>query len=372
MYEGIKKELEEFPEAEVLVLYNNKALIIDETLCEHRYTGPNLGHKLGCMYATMEALRIFKDSSHKILVFSHDDVTLHNVTKFKEILSLIGAYDFIGRKYKNYAIMLETFVMHRNALEGLDLAMPKKLLLGIRNTPSPEYTFAELLKNVKKPFYYDFEENAFGESVFGYSHYAYSRGEGDGSIDSEYADFWRSYGKSFKKLYQVNSDSLREVWLEDTFQGYPHTPAGSAFDSEMKAMYCAIRLAKPKRVLEIGNWKGFSAQHIMLALENNGGGHLTLVDIKELLTPEMLRNIKAKGYTRVLMDSAQHLKAKHSYDFIVHDGCHEYTHVKTELQLMIRNATTSFDIWSHDYYASVRHGVNVKQAWDEEGPNFNY
>lgn len=179
-----------------------------------------------------------------------------------------------------------------------------------------------------------------------------------------FEDFYFSYGKAFETMFDTNETRLYELWQEDTLQGYPNSPAGSAWESELKALYVAIRLAKPKNILEIGNWKGYSTQHIQLAIDNNNFGKVCAVDIEEKLS----KDIKKKVDIRIVKDSLEFLReGNHAFDFIAHDGDHAYKHVKEELQLMTDHASVDFFIWSHDYYAPKRAQVNVKQAWDEEG-----
>jgi hypothetical protein len=182
-------------------------------------------------------------------------------------------------------------------------------------------------------------------------------------------DFIKSYYVAFNALYDITEDGLRSIYLEDHYIGYPDgAPGGSAWDSESKALYCMIRLSKPKHILEIGNFKGNSTNHILLAVENNGIGDVTLVDIEDRLDYKNLHNHK---FNRILTDSIKFLQETPlEYDFIAQDGCHEYQHVKKELQLLRRTMTT-FDIWSHDYYARQSEVINVKRAWDEEG-NIGY
>lgn len=174
-------------------------------------------------------------------------------------------------------------------------------------------------------------------------------------------DFINTYYSTFAKLFNVSDVELVKLYNADRYAGYPTTPGGSAWTSELKALYCFIRLARPKHILEIGNFLGTSGNHILQAVEDNKEGKVTLVDICDRLEYSKLHST---DFTRVVMDSIQFLSTTElTFDFYVQDGCHEYSHVLSELNLMTSRTQTSFNLWSHDYYSSA---FGVTQALDEK------
>lgn len=181
-------------------------------------------------------------------------------------------------------------------------------------------------------------------------------------------DFFNYYGRVFKECSLGSVDVISSLYNEDYFEGYPNTPGGSAWQSELKFLYCCLRLIKPKKIIEIGNWKGHSTNHILLALDKNNIDYsLDLVDIEENLLYDNLFNSK---FNRHLCDSIEFIKSDkyQSYDFIVQDGNHDYEYVKEELSLFLEKNKKPFYIWSHDYYAGK---TGVKKAWDEMADKFD-
>ena len=181
-------------------------------------------------------------------------------------------------------------------------------------------------------------------------------------------NFLNAYHEAFNALFRVSEKDLLTLYREDSYKGYPSTPGGSAYDSEMKALYCMIRLAQPKKILEIGQYKGDSSNHILLAVERNGFGEVHLVDIQETMVQENLHNL---NFTRHICDSLQFLNSNFlDFDFIAQDGCHLAPHVTKELQLLKSKNMNDFHIWSHDYFAPQTPAVNVRAAWNAEGATF--
>lgn len=179
----------------------------------------------------------------------------------------------------------------------------------------------------------------------------------------EAIDFIGAYYTHMKQLFNIELADLVKYFRESKYSGYPEEPGGSVFKSEGQFIYVMIRHIKPKSVLEIGNFKGRgSTNHILQAIDDNKMGEVTLIDIEERLEYDRLHS---KKFTRLLQDSLKFLEQPFSYDLIVHDGCHEYLHVKKELELMAKNSTQDFWLWSHDYYKILPPQCEVKRAWDE-------
>jgi SAM-dependent methyltransferase len=176
-------------------------------------------------------------------------------------------------------------------------------------------------------------------------------------------NFLNAYGDFFKKNFtDVDNEIIIRLHAASKYLGYPEEPAGSIFTSEGKSIYVLIRLLQPKRILEIGNFLGRSSNFILKAVEDNGFGDVTLLDIEERLEFNKLHN---RNFNRVINDSLKYLDNPLDFDLIVQDGCHEYQHVKKELNLISTNNKPNFWIWSHDYYKILPPQCEVKRAWDE-------
>lgn len=174
-------------------------------------------------------------------------------------------------------------------------------------------------------------------------------------------DFINSYYAGMNKLTGITMEDFVKYYNESKYSGYPHEPGGSVWESEGKFIYVLIRHLKPRTVLEIGNYMGRgSTNHILQAIDDNGMGEVTLLDIMERLEYDRLHSRK---FNRVLEDSLKFLEQPLSFDLIVQDGCHEYEHVSKELQLIAKNSIQETILWGHDYYTIRPPDCEVQRAW---------
>jgi hypothetical protein len=175
-------------------------------------------------------------------------------------------------------------------------------------------------------------------------------------------DFKNSYYDKFNKLFNISEIEFMSYYDETKYGGYPEEPGGSIWESEGKSIYVLIRVLKPKRILEIGNYLGRSTNHILQAIEMNGFGIVDLVDIFDRLEYDKLHS---KNFNRIIDDSLNFLNSELTYDLIIQDGCHEYEHVKTELDLILKNNNNGYVIWGHDYFSLIPNVCEVTKAYDE-------
>lgn len=173
--------------------------------------------------------------------------------------------------------------------------------------------------------------------------------------------------KEFYESIKISKNMLDVYMSESKYGGYPEEPSGSIWSLEGKSVFSLIRHLKPKKILELGNFKGVSSNHILQAVELNGFGEVTLLDIGDLLDYEKIHN---RNFKRVIQNSLDFLKNEIEFDFIIVDDCHEYEHVKKELSLIYQNnKCNDYYIWAHDYFVPERSDVGVKRAWDETEDN---
>lgn len=182
-------------------------------------------------------------------------------------------------------------------------------------------------------------------------------------IPEEKNRFISAYGKFFSKEFNVTEDEVVKILEESKYKGYPEEPSGSIWTSEGQSIYVLIRLLKPRKILEIGNFLGRSSNFILKAVEDNGFGDVTLLDIEERLQYDKLH--KGVKYHRVIEDSLKYVARPMDFDLFVLDGCHEYLHVKKEMELILKNTSNPFWVWSHDYYAVRPPQAEVGRALDE-------
>jgi len=186
-------------------------------------------------------------------------------------------------------------------------------------------------------------------------------------------DFLNSYFSSFKVLFpELTEEEFLGYYDDNQLLGYPELPSGSMFTSEGRNLYVFIRLLKPKSILEIGNFKGVSTNHILKAVEdNNIDCNVTLVDIFDQLEYDNLLNRK---FTRIVQDSHEFLSQSLDFQLIVQDGCHTYDHVFKELSLIQQNnQNKDYYIWGHDYHVNQftsNSTCEVRKAYDEKRNDF--
>lgn len=199
--------------------------------------------------------------------------------------------------------------------------------------------------------------------------------------DSEFMaaeDFEQSYFPGFERLFwpEIQHPNrkaecyvrMMHYYDKAEYSGYPKEPGGSVWISEGKALYTMIRILKPKHILEIGNFQGCSANHILQAVETNNSGIVDLLDISEQLNYPNLHN---HNFERILADSIEYLDQPLEYDLYVIDGDHSYEHTKKELELIIANTTVPCWIWAHDYHVTHDISCQVRKTWDEMKPHFS-
>lgn len=159
------------------------------------------------------------------------------------------------------------------------------------------------------------------------------------------SEFYFSHVKDVLKEYEEDFIANFE---EDNLPGYPESQAGSMFTSEAQFVYSIIKTLKPNKILEIGNWKGSTSNHIIKAASSYGGT-VTLVDINDHIDYKNL--IKYEKTNRVIQDSKDHLRDESNiYDLIVQDGDHSYAYVKEELEILMKTHK-KFICIAHDWKA---------------------
>jgi hypothetical protein len=182
-------------------------------------------------------------------------------------------------------------------------------------------------------------------------------------------DFNNSYFVGFKNLFPTLTNvEFMKYYDEAKYGGYPEEPGGSVWESEGKSIYVLIRILKPKRILEIGNFLGRSGNHILQAVEKNGFGEVVLLDIQERLEYDKLHS---QNFERVLDDSLNYLSSTIDFDLIIQDGNHTEKHVKKEIELILENnIKLNYYIWAHDFYKRTSPECSVWIAWVEMREKF--
>jgi cephalosporin hydroxylase len=188
------------------------------------------------------------------------------------------------------------------------------------------------------------------------------------------AQWWKSIHEAFMNVYGVSEKDFRELWIEAPVIGYPTQIAGTMWHSEMKALYCAVRLSRPKKIIEIGSLQCDSLSVIQSALLNNGEEYeLHSVDIAHM--DDYARQKGIKDCTLNRSDSLAFLEScskadNIGWDFLCQDGNHSHEYVRGELKWMLGLSNRPFYVFSHDYF-QTQGNCGVKEAWQEIGDEFD-
>lgn len=184
-------------------------------------------------------------------------------------------------------------------------------------------------------------------------------------------DFLNSYYNSFKVLFpELTEEEFLSYYDESQLVGYPEKESGSMWTSELKNLYVLLRILKPKKILEIGNFRGISSNGILHAVDKNGFGKVTLVDIEDRLEYNNLLN---NNFTRIVEDSHKFLSQSIDFDFVIQDSAHDFFHVNKELDLIkANNSCNNYIIWGHDYFVDCSKSTcKVREVYDNRKFEFS-
>jgi predicted O-methyltransferase YrrM len=150
--------------------------------------------------------------------------------------------------------------------------------------------------------------------------------------------------------------------------------SGAVNKGDRRAIYELARQLGAKTILEVGTHVGGSTVMLALALEKNGGGKLTSVDIQDVNAPGTAwqklglkynprESVKAVGCPEVTfhaMPSLEFLRtATETYDLIFLDGGHEAATVYQELPAALKLLNPNGVILLHDFFP------NAQPLWDD-------
>lgn len=159
----------------------------------------------------------------------------------------------------------------------------------------------------------------------------------------------------------LNADELIAYAAEDTLGGrdtgdYSHM---SPFRAEGQILYALIRTLKPTHILEIGCNSGGSATHMLAALDANGAGELTSVDIDSDCGWQIPEHLRSRW--NFVHGDAVTVEFPADIDFVFEDGAHDFEF--TSVVLERTKALPARVIISHDYHQPQDQGFYVKEAF---------
>jgi len=94
-------------------------------------------------------------------------------------------------------------------------------------------------------------------------------------------------------------------------------------------MYGLVRSLKPASIVEVGAWAGFCTMHLAQACEDNGFGHVTVIDDYSLgkVASDIHNNLQSIGAAQrvtLLSGKSTEVKWPATVDFAFIDGDHSY------------------------------------------------
>jgi predicted O-methyltransferase YrrM len=151
---------------------------------------------------------------------------------------------------------------------------------------------------------------------------------------------------------------------------------------DRRAIYELVRQLRPATVLEVGTWIGGSTTMLALALEKNGGGRITTVDIEDVNRPggpwkqaglacSPRAGLALLGLGPVTFEHSSSLAflggTPERYDFVFLDGAHEADVVYQEIAAASKLLNPGGVIALHDYFPGERplwaDGVVIPGPW---------
>jgi len=134
-------------------------------------------------------------------------------------------------------------------------------------------------------------------------------------------------------------------------------------ECEKTMLYALIRGLEPKRILEIGTYRGGSAAIMASALDDSGlDGKIVTLDPDPKITPELMEQIKhrvtllPKGSPDAIPEARQLLGGK--FDFCFLDANHQREFVTRDLLGVIPYLETGAILLMHDaHYQDVKDAV---------------
>ena len=134
-------------------------------------------------------------------------------------------------------------------------------------------------------------------------------------------------------------------------------------NSDAMLLYSILLSKRPKNVLEIGRYHGWSTSVLYGALEDNNCGHLYSVDLNNFISGELIHIMQDRvtlidqsSENLLDIDEIKHLK----FEVIVIDGDHSYDMVLNDLTQSVELASPECCFLMHDIDAeSVDSAINT-------------
>lgn len=148
--------------------------------------------------------------------------------------------------------------------------------------------------------------------------------------------------------------------------------------TELKYLLSEVSTIEPKVILEIGTWRGYSAElfmqvfnpELLVTIENDREAvdflqkRMTDGELRYLL-PNCINLVEGNSNDETTLDIVRHLLGGRNVDFLFIDGDHHYEAVKRDLDLYGPLVRSGGIIAFHDIALRDHPEVEVYKLWDE-------
>lgn len=149
----------------------------------------------------------------------------------------------------------------------------------------------------------------------------------------------------------LDADALIAYAAEDTHGGrgdFPQSDTMCITRAEGQIIYALVRALQPASVVEVGSFIGVSSTHLLAALDANGAGDLTSIDVEA--QPMVIPDALLPRWSLAQMDAREYVWQP--VDFVMEDGDHTRDLTAKVLRNAIRHGARC--VVSHDAHnASV-------------------
>lgn len=155
--------------------------------------------------------------------------------------------------------------------------------------------------------------------------------------NSEYLAWWcstvsgESYGACRDWLAEITEDGELVERVEKATRGARRRGLSDPTPrfGRRAGWYCLVRALKPSHIVETGTDKGLGSLVLARALQRNGSGQLTTIDINDD-SGYLITSVADLPVSRRIGDSVSIIRELDSVELFIHDSDHSYVHEMAE------------------------------------------
>ena len=152
-----------------------------------------------------------------------------------------------------------------------------------------------------------------------------------------------------------------DLWTEADVSRVFDAPA-QLTPTERFVLFSLVLGLRPRHAVEIGSFRGGSADIIAHAMDLNGYGSLTVIEPNPEFSPELWDRIR--GRTTLIQACSPEGLAGLSCDFAMIDAMHTTDNVKADLTAVRSILDRGSVVLLHDaHYSDVKRGIDESPGW---------